>query len=173
MYSNYNNSFENISNLENTIDINKSNIIKKNYDDDNFHGTPIKNIYNENLTHRTCVLIYLNPDIASKSKFNYSINHVRNCSICKNEISKNEKKDNKVNNSSIENFEKTITKYVDNIEEKIKFNENFKKILDFINDKDNKTNKIEKKDDYMQLYILISIVFLIIILIIDIIIRLR
>jgi hypothetical protein len=72
--------------------------------------------------------------------------------------------------TSIENFEKSITKYVESIEEKIKLNENIKKILDTLSINNN--NKVENKDN-LQVYILISIIVLIIVIIIDIVIRLR
>lgn len=58
----------------------------------------LEHLNNENnrLTHNDCVLIYLNPNISSKKKFDKSVSHVQNCSICQKKIikDKNKKNDN-------------------------------------------------------------------------------
>ena len=42
----------------------------------------------QKLTHNDCILIYLNPNLTSKSKFKNASMHIKNCDTCKKEISK-------------------------------------------------------------------------------------
>jgi len=199
MYSNYNNSFENISNLEHQVDINKSTIVGKSYDDPSFHGTKISNLCEKEdnkMTHRNCLLLYLNPDIGSKSKLNYAMNHVKTCSTCKKELTKNNVSTEKAIVKSqpmiqtptlaiekYENIPDSFKKYLENIEERIKLNENINKIISLLNDKNVQQVQQPPPPQSQQpqyqtynntdVFILIGIVILIILVIIDIVLRIK
>ena len=59
----------------------------------NNQGTQLKN-KNDNknkLTHKDCLLLYLNPNIGSTSKLESAMKHVQGCDICKKELSKKNK----------------------------------------------------------------------------------
>lgn len=192
MYSNYNNSFENITNLEQQTDINKSNIVGKYYDEPSFHGTKISNLCEKEdskMTHRNCLLLYLNPDIGSKSKLNYAMNHVKSCPTCKKELAKNNVSTEKAivkiaptPVTTIEKYESTtpisdsLTKYLQNIEERLKYNDNMNKIITLLTEKQVQPQIIQQPTQQYNntdVYILIGIVILIILVIIDIVLRIK
>ena len=54
----------------------------------NTRGTSLENKNDDKakLTHKDCLLLYLNPNIGSKSKLELAMKHVRGCDICKKEM---------------------------------------------------------------------------------------
>jgi hypothetical protein len=78
----YNNSFENLSNFA-EVD-NTSTLMNNILQTDITKEEPKK----KSLTHRECILLYLNPDIGSKSKYTTAVEHIKSCKTCKNELSK-------------------------------------------------------------------------------------
>ena len=84
----YNNSFENLSNFA-EVD-NTSSLMNNILQTDITNEAPKK----KSLTHRECILLYLNPDIGSKSKYSTAVEHITNCKTCKNELSKTSHKEN-------------------------------------------------------------------------------
>ena len=178
----YDKDYSEIDNNSTIVD----NILKNN------KSKPINENLNEKLTHNDCILIYSNPNISSKNKFKTALNHINECEVCKNEISKknnmrekdkknvsfksdknfkenfvHEKKDEKPiiiekNNDYVKilqdeqnlkyqnlMLENTMSKYLENIEERKKLNDNIEKILTLL--KKNKTND-EKDFNYQSGY---------------------
>ena len=84
----YNNSFENLSNFA-EVD-NTSTLMNNILQTDITKEEPKK----KSLTHRECILLYLNPDIGSKSKYTTAVEHITSCKTCKNELSKSSQKEN-------------------------------------------------------------------------------
>ena len=205
----------------------------------NNQGTQLKN-KNDNknkLTHKDCLLLYLNPNIGSTSKLESAMKHVQGCDICKKElskkkqdnmssssdISKSKKKSTSKNNNNNNNndndkiiqpftqippilntdknddykkmlldekniqyqnilIENTMSKFLENNDEKKKLNENIEKILQYLLKKDIQENAIPKNNynpqnytqssnDFTIIYICLTI--LIILLIVDIILRIK
>ena len=210
----------------------------------NNQGTQLKDKADDKnkLTHKDCLLLYLNPNIGSKNKLELAMRHVQGCNICKKEISKkkiqdnislsemskSEKKSNKEKNNEklIQPFiqlqqppvsnsdknddykkmlldekniqyqniliENTMSKFLENNDEKKKLNENIEKILQYLLKKDiqenstlknnyngqnyngqnyNGQNYNQSSNDFTIIYICLTI--LIILLIVDIILRIR
>jgi hypothetical protein len=183
---------------------------------------PTNENLNEKLTHNDCILIYLNPNISSKNKFKTALNHINECEVCKNQISKKNNMEDKKekrnvsfkNDKSVkENFvyekkeekpiiieknndyvkilqdeqnlkyqnlmlENTMSKYLENIEERKKLNDNIEKILSLL--KKNKTND-EKDFNYYgnnnittnNLFLYFLFFVIIVLLIIDIFIKIK
>lgn len=76
--SNYN-LFQNFSDYE------------KSYDDDSISEDILQHNREKKdykLSHKDCVLIYLNPDITTKTKLDYAYDHIKKCKYCKHNISK-------------------------------------------------------------------------------------
>lgn len=199
----------------------------------NTQGTPLKEKSDKTkLTHKDCLLLYLNPNIGSNNKLDIAIKHVKNCDTCKKELSKNKINDNislsdsQINkkkmekeNKTIQTFsnilptnqtatpispqivnnddykqilldeknikyqnmliENTMSKFLENNDEKKKLNDNIEKILQYLLKKDIQENSILPKyinppnvqSDFTVIYV--CLIILIILIIIDIVLRLK
>jgi len=206
---------KNYSEIENTSEI-VNDVLKNN------EGTNLTdNKKLKCLTHKDCVLIYLNPNITSKNKYTNAMKHIKHCSTCQNEITKNNINDNSSLNSSnsilkksekvikpekvIENYsipekkiiinkndeykkmiqdeknlkyqnlmlETTMSKYLENIDERKKLNDNINKILSLLAENNTKinNNQIKGYSDNTFLYVCLFVV--IILLVIDIVLKIK
>jgi|SaaInlStandDraft_5_1057022.scaffolds.fasta_scaffold09201_3 hypothetical protein len=206
---------KNYSEIENTSEI-VNDVLKNN------EGTNLTdNKKLKCLTHKDCVLIYLNPNITSKNKYTNAMKHIKHCSTCQNEITKNNINDNSSLNSSnsilkksekvikpekvIENYsipekkiiinkndeykkmiqdeknlkyqnlmlETSMSKYLENIDERKKLNDNINKILSLLAENNTKinNNQIKGYSDNTFLYVCLFVV--IILLVIDIVLKIK
>jgi hypothetical protein len=206
---------KNYSEIDNTSEI-VNNVLKKN------EGTNLINDKKPNrLTHKDCVLIYLNPNISSKNKYTNAVNHIQHCSTCQNEISKNKVSDNSSSNSSksilkktekvekpekvIENYsspekkivinkndeykkmiqdeknlryqnlmlETTMSKYLENIDERKKLNDNINKILSLLAENNTKINNNHTRGYTDNTFLYVCLFVVIILLVIDIVLKIK
>ena len=206
---------KNYSEIENTSEI-VNDVLKKN------EGTNLTdNKKPKCLTHKDCVLIYLNPNITSKNKYTNAMKHIKHCSTCRNEISKNKVNDNSSLNSSnsilkksekivrpekvIENYsipekkiiinkndeykkmiqdeknlkyqnlmlETTMSKYLENIDERKKLNDNINKILSLLAENNTKINNNQTKGYADNTFLYVCLFVVIILLVIDIVLKIK
>jgi len=206
---------KNYSEIENTSEI-VNDVLKNN------EGTNLTDSKKPKcLTHKDCVLIYLNPNITSKNKYTNAMKHIKHCSTCQNEITKNNVNDNSSLNSSnsilkksekvikpekvVENYsipekkiiinkndeykkmiqdeknlkyqnlmlETTMSKYLENIDERKKLNDNINKILSLLAENNTKINNNQTKGYTDNTFLYVCLFVVIILLVIDIVLKIK
>lgn len=203
------------SEIDNTSEI-VNDILKKNEETNHIDDKKQKR-----LTHKDCVLIYLNPNISSKNKYTNAVNHIQHCETCQNVISKNKITDNTTLNSSnsiltkndkiikpkklVENYsisekkeninnndeykqmmqdeknlkyqnlmlETTMTKYLENINERKKLNANINKILSLLSKNNTQNNDNQTKGYYDNTFLYVCLFVVVILLVIDIVLKIK
>ena len=106
-------------------------------------GTSLENKSDDKtkLTHKDCLLLYLNPNIGSRNKLELAMKHIKSCEVCKKELSKT-----KINDNVSINVEKN--KYNKNNEKNVKIIQPFSNIPTLQNQQ---SNIIDKNDDYKKM----------------------
>ena len=153
-YNNDNNTIDNFYDKDYSEIDNRSEIIEDVLKV-NTRGTSLENKNDDKtkLTHKDCLLLYLNPNIGSKNKLELSMKHVRSCDICKKELAKAKAVDNiSVSSDKLKsikkNSDKTSDKSNDKTNDKMSSKSNEKIVQPFVNIA---PQQIDKNDDYKKM----------------------